>query len=124
MKNAVLILSDPDTGSQEALARAYNGCAFAYDCKQRGDDVVIVFLGTGARWPVELEKIDCPAHSVYEKVKDRVAGVSKECAVVFGVEDSLKKLDYQFLTENNLPDTTGLASARNLIEDGYTISTF
>ena len=124
MKNAVLILSDPDTGSQEALARAYNGCAFAYDCKQRGDDVVIVFLGTGARWPVELEKIDCPAHSVYEKVKDKVTGVSKECAVVFGVEESLKKLDYQFLTENNLPDTTGLASARNLIEDGYTISTF
>jgi hypothetical protein len=124
MKNAILILSDPDSGTQEALARAYNGCAFAYDCVEMGDDVVIVFLGTGARWPIELEKEDCPVHSVYERVKDKVAGVSKECAVVFGVEDALKKLNYKFLTDNNLPDTTGLASARNLIEDGYTVSTF
>ncbi len=124
MKNAVVILSDPESGTQEALARAYNGCAFAYDCIQNGDDVAIIFLGTGARWPIELEKQDCPAHKVYERVKDKVLGVSKECAVVFGAEDALKKLNYDFLIDNDLPDTSGLASVRKLMLEGYTVVSF
>jgi len=124
VKNAVVILSDPESGTQEALARAYNGCAFAYDCEQNGDEVAIIFLGTGARWPIELEKENCPAHKVYERVKDKVLGVSKECAVVFGAEGALKNLNYNFLIDNDLPDTSGLASLRKLISDGYTVVSF
>jgi len=124
MKYAVVILSDPNAGTEEALARVYNGCAFAYDCKQQGDDVVIIFLGTGSRWPTELEKQDHPAHKVYERVKDKILGVSSECAVVFGVESEIKSLGYELLTDNNLPETSGLASIRNLTSKRYDVMTF
>jgi len=40
-KAAVVVLSDPKSGSQEeALGRVFNALAAAYDFKQRGDDVL------------------------------------------------------------------------------------
>lgn len=124
MKHAIVILSDPNSGTEEAVARAYNGCAFAYDCMQQGDDIAIVFLGTGARWPKALEDPNHPAHKVYTSVKDNVLGVSSECAVVFGAEADTKELGYKLLTDNALTETSGLASIRNLIGDDYNVVTF
>ena len=124
MKHAVVILSDPNSGTEEAVARTYNGCAFAYDCKQHGDEVAIIFLGAGARWPKALEDSSHPAHKVYTGVKDNILGVSSECAVVFGAEADTRELGYKLLTDNALPDTSGLASIRNLIDDDYKVVTF
>ena len=42
MKVTIVILSDPKNGSEEALGRAFNGLAAAYDFKQAGDEVSIV----------------------------------------------------------------------------------
>lgn len=124
MKYAVIILSDPKSGTEEALARAYNGYSFAYDCKRHGDEVVIIFLGTGARCPIELEKEDHPVHKVYAKVKDKIFGVSSECAVVFGTNENIKQIGYAFLTDNDLPETSGVASIRNLVSEDFTVMTF
>ncbi|WP_447968685.1 DsrE family protein [Nitrospira sp. M1] len=84
MKVTIAIFSDPKNGSEEALGRVFNGLAAAYDFKQAGDDVSVVFQGTGTRWIGELTKKDHPAHELFEAVKDQVAGVSCGCADVFG----------------------------------------
>ena len=50
MKAAVVVLSDPKSGSEESLGRLFNALAATYDFKQRGDDVRLLFAGTGTRW--------------------------------------------------------------------------
>ena len=47
MKAAIIILSDPKSGSEESLGRVFNALAAAYDFKQRGDEVTVRFQGTG-----------------------------------------------------------------------------
>ena len=80
MKNAIIVLSDPKSGSEEALGRVFNALSAAYDYKQAGDDVEIMFQGAGTRWVDELSKADHPAHELFKEVKDTVAGVSCGCA--------------------------------------------
>ena len=41
MKAAIIILSDPKSGSEEALGRVFNALASAYDFKQQGDEVTV-----------------------------------------------------------------------------------
>ena len=43
MKTAIIILSDPKSGSEESLGRLFNALATAYDYKQAGEDVIIQF---------------------------------------------------------------------------------
>ncbi|MCH7701496.1 MAG: DsrE family protein [Planctomycetes bacterium] len=124
MKAAIIILSDPKSGSEEALGRVFNGLAAAYDFKQQGDEVTVRFQGTGTRWIGELGKADHPAHDLFEQVKDTVAGVSCGCADVFGANEEVEKSGFDFIKDNPIPGTTGLASLRQLATDGYTVLTF
>ncbi|WP_394678583.1 hypothetical protein [uncultured Sphingobacterium sp.] len=48
-KTAIIILSDPKAGSEEALGRVFNALASAYEFKHAGEDVKIIFQGTGIR---------------------------------------------------------------------------
>ena len=124
MKAAIIILSDPKSGSEEALGRVFNGLAAAYDFKQQGDEVTVRFQGTGTRWIGELTKADHPAHDLFEAVKDTVAGVSCGCADVFGANEEAEKSGLELIKENPVPGTSGLASLRKLAVDGYTVLTF
>ncbi len=124
MKTAIIILSDPKTGSEEALGRVFNGLASAYDFKQAGDEVSIRFQGAGTRWIGELSKQDHPAHDLFEAVKDHVAGVSCGCADVFGATEEAEKSGFDLIKDNPVPGTTGMASLRKLATEGYTILTF
>lgn len=45
MKTAVIILSDPKSGTKEALGRMFNAMAATYDFKQRGEEVELYFQG-------------------------------------------------------------------------------
>ena len=76
MKAAIIILSDPNSGSEESLGRLFNALAAAYDYNQAGEDVIIQFQGTGTRWIAELIKSDHIAHDLYQAVSDKIAGVS------------------------------------------------
>ena len=124
MKAAIVVLSDPKPGSEESLGRVFNALAAAYDFKQQGDEVSILFQAAGSRWPGELDKADHPAHGLYEAVKDKVAGVSCGCADVFGARAEVEKSGYDLLTENAVPGTSGLPSLRRLASEGYSILTF
>ncbi len=82
-KAAVIVLSDPKTGSEESLGRLFNALAAVYGFKQRGDDVQPLFQGAGTRWAGELVNKEHPTHELFAAVKDKVAGVSCGCADVF-----------------------------------------
>jgi len=124
MNVTIAIFSDPKNGSEEALGRVFNGLAAAYDFKQAGDKVSIVFQGAGARWIGELNKKDHPAHELFEAVKDHVAGVSCGCADVFGGTEEAEKSGFNLIKNNPIPGTPGLASFRTLISEGSTVLTF
>ncbi len=124
MKAAIVVFSDPKSGSEEALGRVFNALAAAYDYQQNGEEVTIQFQGTGSRWISELTKPDHPAHGLFEKVKDKVKGVSCGCADVFGATEEVENAGFDLIKDNPVPDTTGLASLRSLARDGYTVLTF
>ena len=124
MKAAIVVLSDPKTGSEDVLGRVFNALAAAYDFKQLGDDVTILFQGAGTRWIGELSKTDHPAHALFEEVKDKVAGASSGCADVFGATEEVEKSGFELIRDNPVPGTSGLPSLRKLVSEGYSVLTF
>lgn len=123
-KTAIVILSDPDSGSEEALGRLFNGLAAAHEFKSRGDDVRVIFQGTGTRWLGRVTRPDHPAHGLFEGVKDAVAGASSGCATVFGAAEDVRRAGFELIHDYALPGTDGVPSLRSLVGDGYTVLTF
>jgi hypothetical protein len=121
---AVVVLSDPNSGSEEALGRLFNALAAVYDFKQRGLDVQLLFQGAGTRWAGELVNREHPAYDLFQTVKDKTAGVSCGCADVFGARESAEACGLDLITENAVPTTTGLPSLARLTAEGYTVLTF
>lgn len=124
MKTAVVVMSDPKSGSEESLGRLFNALAATYEFKQRGDDVTLIFQGAGTRWAGEVVKENHPAHQLYREVEDKVAGVSCGCADVFGATEEAEKSGFELITDNAVPGTTGFPSLRALAAGGYSILTF
>ena len=124
MKAAIVVLSDPKSGSEESLGRLFNALAAAHDFKQRGDDVTLLFQGAGTRWAGEIVKPDHPAHALYLAVEDTIAGVSCGCADVFGAKEQAVRSGFELVKDNRVPGTSGLPSLRELAQQGYTILTF
>ncbi len=124
MKAAIVVLSDPRSGSEEALGRVFNALAAVYDFKQKGSDVSLLFQGAGTHWIGELSKAEHPAHGLFEEVKDTVTGASCGCAEVFGATEEVKKSGFDLITNNPVPGTPGLPSLQQLTADGYSVMTF
>lgn len=119
-KTAIVVLSEPKAGSDEALGRVFNALAAAYDFKQANEDVKILFQGAGTRWPEALQKSDHPGNKLYEAVADKIEGVSCGCAEVFGADPS----GLDLITDNAVPGTSGVPSFVNLQKEGYSVITF
>ncbi len=124
MKAAIIILSDPKSSSEEALGRVFNALAAAYDFKQKGNEVTVLFQGAGTRWLGELSKDDHPAHALFEEVRDIVAGASSGCADVFGAREEVVASGFDLISENPVPGTSGLPSVHALVAQGNTVLTF
>jgi hypothetical protein len=124
MKAAIIIFSDPTHGGEEALGRAFNGLATAYDFKQHGTEVAVYFQGTGTRWAGIVSQQDHVLHALYSAVSDTIAGVSCGCAEVFGAREAAEKSGFELVTDNRVPCTSGLPSIAQLTAQGYTIFTF
>ncbi|SDG61181.1 DsrE/DsrF-like family protein [Dyadobacter soli] len=119
-KTALIILSDPNAGSDDANGKLFNALAAAYDFKQANQEVTILFQGAGTRWPALLEDTQNPFYALFDAVKDKVQGVSCGCADAFGADAS----GYDLITTNAVPGTSGLPSFLKLQQDGYQIITF
>lgn len=124
MKAAIVVLSDPKTGSEEALGRLFNALAAAYDFKQKGDDVTLLFQGAGTRWAGQVTQQDHPAHELYKAVEDTVAGVSCGCADVFGASEEAERAGLDLIKDNPVPGTAGLPSLQGLAAEGRTVLVF
>lgn len=124
MKAAIIILSDPKNGGDEALGRLFNGLAAAYDFKQRGTEVAVYFQGAGTRWAGVVGDPAHPVHALYQAVADTVAGVSCGCADVFGAREEAEKNGFALVTDNSVPGTSGLPSIAQLVDEGYAIFSF
>ncbi|HFD12364.1 MAG TPA: hypothetical protein ENJ32_07845 [Crenotrichaceae bacterium] len=123
-KTAIVILSDPEDGGEEALGRVFNGFATAYDIKKSGGEVSITFQGTGTRWIGHLTKQDHPLHALYGLIKENIAGVSCGCADFFGGAQEAISNGYELLTDNAIPGTSGLPSVGALLRSGTTVLIF
>lgn len=119
MKTAIIVVSDPKSGSEEALGRVFNALALAAECKQKGDEVAVVFNGTGTRWPAELAQLTHPANGLYDSVRDAVQGASGGCAQVFGATESVKASGVPIVTDHPLAGTAGLLSLRRYMAEGW-----
>ncbi len=124
MKTAIEIMSDPKTGSEEALGRVCNAHALASECQQKGDEVAVVFNGTGTRWPAELSKPSHPAHGLYNSVRDVVQGASCGCADVFGAKEGIESCGVPLKSDHGLAGTSGLLSLRKYTESGWNTVVF
>jgi hypothetical protein len=124
MKVAIIVLSDPKAGTDEALGRVFNALASAYEFKTNKDEITIIFQGAGSRWPVELTKADHPVHGLFQEVKDKIAGISAGCASVFGAANAARESGFRLIRDSAVPGTDGLPSLRTLLEQGFTILTF
>lgn len=124
MKIAIIILSDPKNGSEEALGRVFNALALASECKAKGDDVAVVFNGAGTRWPGELTKLSHPANGLYNSVRDVVQGVSCGCAKVFGATEGAESCGVPIVKDHALAGTEGLLSIRRYLAEGWSTVMF
>lgn len=123
-KTAVVILSDPTPGSEEALGRVFNALVTAYDAKQKGHDVTVLFQGAGTRWAGLITAPDHPVNGLYVAVKDKIAGVSCGCADVFGAREVAVNHGFALISETAVPGTSGLPSIAGLLAEGYNVVTF
>ncbi|WP_455378966.1 hypothetical protein [Petrachloros mirabilis] len=119
MKTAIVVLSDPKNGTEEALGRVFNALALAAECKQRGDEVAVVFNGTGTRWPAELAQLSHPVNGLYNSVRDVVQGASCGCADFFGAAESAASCGVPIVKDHALAGTVGLLSLRRYLEEGW-----
>ena len=123
-KTAIVVFSDPKSGSEEALGRLFNAMFVAYELKEKKQDVSLIFQGAGVRWASEVVKPDHPAHALFEAVEDTVAGVCGGCADVFGATDDVKDSGMKLVNEKAIPGTSGIIDLSKYIDDGYSILTF
>lgn len=117
-------MSDPKTGTDEALGRLLNALAFAHENRSAGDDVEIVFKGAGTRWPGELAKLSHPAHERYQAVRESVKGASLGCAMKYGARDEVEANGVALLADTPLPGTPGIAGLRHYYNDGWNVAVF
>ena len=123
-KTTIVILSDPENGGEEALGRAFNGLAAAYDIKQKGGEVSILFQGTGTRWIGYLVKEDHPLNGLYNLIKENITGASSGCADFFGGAKEVTSNGYDLIAENLIPGTSGLPAIGKAASSGETVMTF
>lgn len=124
-KTAVVVLSDPSTGADEALGRVFDALATAWEFNQGDSEALVLFQGTGTRWPAVLADPANPAHELYLAVKEQVATVaSSGCTTVFGAGEGIEEEGITQIGQNMAPGTPGVASIRQLVEDGYQVITF
>src|ERR671912_2905044 len=112
-----MVMSDTETHADRA--RVANALTTAYEFKEAGEEVDLIFTGAGTKWVAELADPDHRLHRAFEMVKDRVAGACKACAVSFGVRDEVEASGVPLLTEYR-----GHQSLRKLVKEGFEIITF
>lgn len=123
-KTAIVVFSDPNSGSEESLGRLFNAMFLTLELKDKGQDVALIFQGAGARWPAELIKSAHPAHPLYQAVSDKIAGICGGCADVFGATEGAKTTGLPMVRERAIPGTSGILDLSRYLDQGYRMVAF
>lgn len=115
-KVAIVIYSDLKGEGLSANFRALN---FAEELIAGGDEVRLIYDGSGSKSLSEIMQNDHRLHRAFSKAQSHVFGVCRECAKAYGVFDRLEAADVPMLAEFK-----GHASLRRHLEDGFQIVTF
>ena len=114
-KIALIIFSKLEGSGNSAIYRAM---MFAQELQRAGDDVCIVFDGTGSLAAAELVQPAHAMHGLFETIRPQVRGVCRHCAKSYGVLDAIELAALPLLT-----DDRGHASLRALLQEGRQIVT-
>ena len=117
VKVALMVMSDMETHADRAWVA--NALTTAYEFKEAGEEVDLIFTGAGTKWVAELSVQDHRLHKAFEKVKDEVSGACKACATAFGVREEVETSGIPLLTEYK-----GHQSLRKRLIQGYQVVTF
>jgi hypothetical protein len=96
----------------------------AYELKEKGRDVAVIFQGAGTRWVSEVAKLDHPAHDLYAAVQDTVVGACGGCADVFGATANVEAAGMTLVREKQIPGTSGIIDLSRYLDEGYRLLTF
>lgn len=116
-KIAIIILSD--TNTMEAMGKVSNAFMMASEAVEMGDELKIIFEGTGSKWIAELEKEDHKLHPLYKGIKEHITGVCSYCAQVFGAKKQVEDAGLKLISEYKQHP-----SLRKLVHEGFEIVTF
>lgn len=100
-------------------SRVYRAMRTAHEFKVAGDDVAIVFDGSGTESLAEMLRPGGKFHAQYLLVNDKVSGACKVCSRSHGVADRIASVGIALLDEFE-----GEASVRKYVSAGYTILNF
>ncbi|MGL4238444.1 hypothetical protein [Tabrizicola sp.] len=123
-KTAVVVMSDPETKGDEALGRLFNALILTQELKAADEEVELVFQGAGTRWPARIVEPDHPAHGLYLAVQDRVVGVSRGCAMVFGAAEQAERAGFTLVRNADIPGTDGVLDLSRYVREGFGVVTF
>ncbi len=112
---AIVVLGD----ASKDLARAYRGLLTAVEFLEAGDDVTVVFDGSGVDTLAAASAPDHQLHRLVEKLRPVTRGACGFCAEAHGVKETIEAAGWPFLTEYK-----GHASISELVASGYQILTF
>jgi hypothetical protein len=116
-KVAVVVLADTEGG--DALGRIVNALYAVKEFAEAGDEVQLIFTGTGTKWIGVLEQPTHKLHAAYKAVKPRIAGACGFCAGAFEVTDAVQAAGVCLME-----DYGANMSFRQLVNDGFQVITF
>ncbi|GAA1699432.1 hypothetical protein GCM10009792_19330 [Microcella alkalica] len=115
LKIAILVLNN----IEHDLARTYRALKTASEFVNAGDDVTIVFDGSGVDSLAAVSADDSKLKPLIESLRPHVRGACSFCAKAHGVVDPITAAGWPLLTDNE-----GEASVRQLALEGRQIITF
>lgn len=123
-KLAIVVFSDPVHGGEEALGRVLNALFLTIERQDKGQEVALVFQGTGTRWPALLARPDHPGHALYRAARGQVGGVCGACANVFGATEGAAATGLPLRGDRNFGAVEGVLDLSRYLDDGYALAVF
>ena len=112
---AVVVYEDADRD----LARAYRGLLTATEFLDAGEDVTVVYDGSGVDTLAAASVAGHALNPLVEKLRSRTRGACGFCARAHGVEAEITAAGWSLLAEYK-----GHASIRDLMVEGYQLLSF
>lgn len=101
------------------LSRAYRGLKTALEFVQGGDEVAVIFDGSGVETLAAITDPQSKLNPILQGITNAVQGACSFCASSHNVAEAIKAAGYPLLT-----DFGGEASVRKFVTAGYTVLNF